>query len=196
MARDATIGRRERKKQRTREALEQAAWRLFDKKGYDETTIEDISDAADVSPRTFFRYFESKEAVLFGDWRGQLELVRPVLIGRPTDEALLASLQELAVLSAARMESDPSVMEAKRIAKDSRTVRDYERLVMMPAIEDLIAELLAERLGVSVDDDPRPRLFSSVGMAILLAAKRQWVDGGGEGSLVALTREAFDLVIG
>lgn len=62
-----STGLRERKKLRTRAAIQKEALRLFLKKGYEETTIEDIAEAVEISPSTFFNYFPSKEAVVFQD---------------------------------------------------------------------------------------------------------------------------------
>src|SRR5437899_5627900 len=62
-----SIGLRERKKLKTRAAIQKEALRLFLEKGYEATTIEDIAEAVEISPSTFFNYFPSKEAVVFQD---------------------------------------------------------------------------------------------------------------------------------
>lgn len=97
----ATSGRRERKKQRTREALVDSAFRLFQKKGYDATTVEEIADAVDVSARTFFRYFASKEDVVLTYQEEQFAAMVDALAARPADEPVLTSLRN-AVLSVIR----------------------------------------------------------------------------------------------
>jgi len=66
-ATDRALGLRERKKIKTRQAIRREAFRLIDENGYAATTVEQIAEAAEVSPSTFFRYFPSKESVLLAD---------------------------------------------------------------------------------------------------------------------------------
>lgn len=88
-------GLRERKKQRTRETVRREALRLFELHGYAQTTIDQIADAADVSPRTFFRYFPTKESVLITD-----EFIEPII------DAFLAAPPELSPVAAFRYAVD------------------------------------------------------------------------------------------
>lgn len=81
-------GLRERKKLRTRNALIEASLRLFAEKGYEETTIAEIAAAVDVSPRTFFGYFASKEDVIFYDHEARMRAALDVIAGRAPEESL------------------------------------------------------------------------------------------------------------
>src|SRR3712207_3821644 len=89
----APTGLRERKKQRTREAIVGAAMRLFAERGYDATTITDIAAAADIAPRTFFAYFPSKEAVVFHDFDEVYEGFAERLRSRPLGETAFDALR-------------------------------------------------------------------------------------------------------
>jgi AcrR family transcriptional regulator len=90
------MGLRERKKLRTRRAIAGAALRLFDERGYEETTISDIAAAADVSPRTFFSYFPSKDDVVFAEMDERLADIRARLAQRPSGETPLATFRRVA----------------------------------------------------------------------------------------------------
>jgi len=92
-------GRRERKKQRTRQALIDAAVELFERKGYEETTVAEIAAAADLSTRTFFLHFPTKEDVLLGNAQARFDLglrvISEPLAGESATELLLRAMQEM-----------------------------------------------------------------------------------------------------
>src|SRR5215831_6067518 len=91
-AEPAQAGLRERKKEQTRRALEDAALALFEQQGFERTTVEEIAAACDVSPRTFFRYFATKEQLLHGD-DSEFAAVLDDLERRPATEPPLRSVR-------------------------------------------------------------------------------------------------------
>src|SRR3989442_11786622 len=78
---------RQRHAERTRDAIVAAAFELFAAKGYAETTIDEISERADIAPRTFFRYFPAKEAIFFHNSTEQVDAAVAPPRARPADEA-------------------------------------------------------------------------------------------------------------
>src|SRR6266496_294907 len=87
-------GLRERKKQRTRDTISKVALELFAKRGYEQTTIAEIADAAEVSPRTIFAYFPSKEDILFCDLPEMEERLAQALRERPEGATALDALRD------------------------------------------------------------------------------------------------------
>src|SRR6202142_1308690 len=106
-------GRRERHRVETRERLFQAALKLFAERGYLETTVEDITEAADVGKGTFFNYFPTKEHVLatFGEERISA-IERAVEIARTGKEPILPILKELATSLAGQSGENPALLRA------------------------------------------------------------------------------------
>src|SRR5262249_55837462 len=88
------LGLRERKKQQTRETIERVALELFAERGYEETTLAEIAEAADISPRTIFGYFQSKEDILFCGESGHIEKVEEALRQRPAGSTTVDALRE------------------------------------------------------------------------------------------------------
>src|SRR5262245_10681042 len=88
----ASMSLRQRKKDATHQAIADAAWELFAERGYEETSINDIAERANVASRTFFRYFPTKEAVVYPEFDAMMATVRAKFFSRPADEPLMTSL--------------------------------------------------------------------------------------------------------
>src|SRR6478735_9236693 len=97
MVTTTSAGLRELKKEKTRTQLMSIAVVMFDERGFDEVTVDDIVSAAEVSHRTFYRYFPSKEDVLFGDHNEKLESFRRAMAERPADESIFDALRRAAL---------------------------------------------------------------------------------------------------
>jgi AcrR family transcriptional regulator len=159
-------GLRERKKQRTREAIVDAALRLFDERGFEQTTIADIAEAADIAPRTFFGYFPSKEDVVFADFPEQLEALSRGLRERGENETAIDALRAVIrdALEHADL-TDERELCRKRVVKQSETL-DAHRRALMGRMEDMLAEAAARDFG-DRPGDLRPRMIASAVVAAL-----------------------------
>ena len=107
---EGTLGRREENKQRTRSALEHAAARLFDERGFGATTVRDIAAAAGVGERTFFRYFPSKEDLVLQEVRDLLPGLMEVVRERPAAESPLVALREAILAWLAATGTPPTIL--------------------------------------------------------------------------------------
>ena len=184
-----TVGRRERKKQATRAALSEAALRLALEHGIENVTVEQVADEADVSLRTFFNYFSSKEeAVVAGDAaRGE------VLVGefraRPASESVLAALRAAALVLVDDVASGDRREELRMMRRSPALLQ--HQLAAYAAGERALAIAVAERIGErapeDVPDEDRPvgvypSLVAATTMAGVRVAMQRWTDGPGAGS--------------
>ena len=166
-------GRRERHKRTTRQALEEAALVLFARDGFDATTVEAIAERAEVSPRTFFRYFAAKEEVLDMGWAERRErlarLVRAAPAGADDLAAAVAALEGIAVDFEA--ERHRVVLRAAAVASSSALRgRTADTLT---AWEATLAEGLAARRGLDSPDE-EAGVAAAVAVALWRWAIRRW----------------------
>src|ERR687892_359599 len=150
---EATPGLRERKKQRTREAIVEAAFELFSERGFDGTTIADIAEAAEIAPRTFFSYFPSKDDVVFHDFEENYVMVSSWLRDRDPGTNAIDALR--AGMAGEKEETGAERLRQKRLRK--RLVRENESLAahhryLMGRFADLLAAATA---AIGVIDDMR-----------------------------------------
>jgi AcrR family transcriptional regulator len=167
-------GLRERKKAKTRLAIQEAAFRLIRERGYDATTVDQIAAAAEVSPATFFRYFPTKEDVLLQDdydpllvenWRKHLsDGVSPVTVARRVIVETLGGLpeNELAMIRY----RTKLMFEVPQLR-----ARMWDNWI---STQRMLDELIAEQLG-STTDDIRVRTISGALIGSMISTFEIWV---------------------
>jgi AcrR family transcriptional regulator len=162
-------GLRERKKQQTRRAIHEAAMRLFAERGFDATTIADIAAAADISPRTFFGYFASKEEAIFAKFEQAFEEFDRALRDRPAETTALDALRVWVQHAAEEHMPTPDQMRLEaRLRRESPAVAACD-LRHTRQFEQRLAEAVGEDLGEPADA-LRPRLVAAAATAALQAS--------------------------
>ncbi|MFD3557284.1 TetR/AcrR family transcriptional regulator [Streptomyces goshikiensis] len=185
-------GLRERKKRRTRDALLRAALLLFVSQGYDKTTVDEITDAVDVSQRTFFRYFANKEEVAFAVQDLVESHFVAALRARPGSEGPLEAMRNAVLVSWDTI--GEAISEVVPVDLYMRTYRLIESTPALLAVhlrrstelEERISLLIAAREGLDVDADPRPRVAVAAFSGVMRVTGRLW--GQGEDASVAAIR--------
>ena len=156
-------GRRERRVAETRRAIAAAAKSLFEEHGYSETTIDQIAERADVATRTLFRYFPSKEALLFADFDEWRCALLTELEARPTDEPPLCSVAfALSKVVAVAEGLRPQIDRAMRLAEEHDAVATYQRGVLKTESAEAVADYIARKLAVDRSRDPRPEAWAGM----------------------------------
>ncbi|CDO31311.1 MULTISPECIES: TetR family transcriptional regulator [Mycobacteriaceae] len=174
---------------RVRNALLEAALDLFSANGYDETTTDQIAESAGVSPRTFFRYFPTKESVLFFGEYDFIDAVSGVYLAQPEEVSDFEAMANSFALLA------PSLKRIrKRIAQYHEAVASS--LVLLgrerrnhEANAETVAKVIADRRRLP-SPDSECHLLASIGMLLVERALNQWLAAPGR-ALDDLVRQEF-----
>ncbi|GAA1352884.1 TetR/AcrR family transcriptional regulator [Streptomyces beijiangensis] len=179
-------GLRERKKIKTRTEIRRATYALIAEQGYDATTVEQIAEAAEVSPSTVFRYFPTKEDIVLTDEYDPL-LARE-LRARPAGEPVLESLRYV-IAAGVRManadESDADEMRQRTALMVSVPALRSRMMESMSVSAHMICEILAERCGRE-SGDLEIRAYTMAVMGALHETTVYWAEHGHQDDLVEL----------
>lgn len=211
---EVDVGLRERKRRATRYAIQLAALELAQEHGFDGVTVDEISHAANVSPRTFFNYFPSKEAAVIGDLSGPPSEASVQKFLEPgSDDSLFHGLGKLIieVFDAHEyvgmsdfVEHDLSELRRVNLLR-LRLMKENpylfsQRLASMRTFEEFLVSIIERRLqGDGADGfatekelERKARLVTHLSFAVMKHAWWRWSEQGGVESLSVCLRESFD----
>ena len=189
-----TTGLRERKKLATRAALHEAALRLVAERGLDAVSVDEIAERADVSPRTFFNYFSSKDDAVLGlDPEASARQVADFL-ARPGDETAVEALRAVAWGQAAEMATDTELWRLRLKVIDTEPALLGRLAAVFGEGERALAEAVATRTGTRVGLDAYPTLLAGVAGVAMRTALHRWLTSDFTTALPHLLDEAWDVL--
>ena len=156
-------------------AIEAAAFGLFTERGFDETTTDDIAEAAGIGRRTLFRYFPSKFDIPWGQFDDSLDFFRDTLHGIPEDEAVWSAVQRSVVLFNTFDDAAIDQHRARmRLILETPSLQAHS-VLMYEKWRSVIAEYVAGRGGMQ-PTDLRPRTAGHISLALAISAYEQWLN--------------------
>ena len=190
---------RERKKLATRRELRRDALRMIAERGYSNVTVEEIAEAANVSPRTFFNYFPTKEAALFGADPELAEATREAIVHQSPGEPVINVLRPMManqaengrqrVRGAGRRAAGVARPDAGRPAP-TRTCTP-PTAPRWPRSNGRWPRRSPQRLGTTLERDPYPGLLASIATGVFRSSMSFWASSGGTVPLEHLVDRAF-----
>lgn len=182
-------GLRDRKKQQTWNDLRDAGLRLAVERGYENVGVDEIAAAANVSKRTLFNYFDSKEDLLFGPDPAEPERLAEIARSRPAGEPLWDSLREIVLGYVATHEAKLRLQ--KRVMNASSPALAGVSAASGAALQRVLESCVADR----GDATPmRTALFAGAAMTALRAAFTNWQPEQNLDGLTGLVRDGFELL--
>ncbi|MBL7494775.1 TetR family transcriptional regulator [Frankia sp. CNm7] len=170
--------------------VEAAALRLFEERGFDQVTVDEIAAEARISVRTFYRYFPAKEDVLLLKIDRGNETLRAALAARPADEPALRSLRRAVEESVSREDARLTRQWTAVVAATPVVTRTVLGAIQLKT-QRTIAEFLGSRLGLA-GDAMVPTMLAAAAGGVIQAARIQWFVGGGD--LVARISEGLEIL--
>jgi AcrR family transcriptional regulator len=198
------VGRRAASKQATRAALFAAAQRLFAERGFEATTVRDIAATANVTERTFYRYFDGKEGLLAGEFESWLEILSTQIKTRPRTEAPFVAVQRAMLSIGEQAATGPGTGPPLWLFGDGGSLRVLRRTGPRPLLrlEGSISDSLLARTGGAVADPDEmftAQVISRVAVAALRSAlirhrELRAASAGQAPSLAQLLSHAFAII--
>lgn len=184
---------RARRRRKLADEIELTALRLFAERGIDAVTIDDIAAATDISRRTFFRYFGSKDDLLHGSPQRYVDAVRATIDAAPHDSTTAVLVRRILLALADEHTSHHEALELRtRIAAD--TPAAFAKSPSLATLVETIVDAVASHTGCDAHTDLALRTYIHAGFGAAQAAVRTWLTTTNDRSLHDLTAEALDLI--
>lgn len=183
-------GRREQKREETRQRIAQAGLRLFVEHGYEATTLDAIAEAAGIARRTFFYYFKSKEEVL-QIWQssGFVDALGPAMLEESTEQRPIEAVRHCLTKLCSRYENKLAV-QVDALMQSTEALRARKQAVYVEMEESIFASLC--QLWPAPERRASLRLVAMVTVSLLRSSKEEWRKDGGEQSISGYLERAFE----